>query len=331
MPRRPNLDRRIPVRAVIVLEKGSAPVLAEIPVPDPAPGEVRLRIRACGLNFADLLTMRGAYQERPPFPLVPGMEVSGEVDAWGSGVDGWVPGDRVAAVATSGGLAEFGCFPAARLVRLPAGMDFETAAAFQIAYGTSHLALARRAGLSPGETLLVTGAAGGAGLAAVEIGRLTGARVIAVARGAAKLSAARQAGADACLDSDEPDLAGRIRALGGADVAYETVGGALFRAALSSLRPEGRLLVIGFASGTVPEIPANHLLVKNVSVIGFWWGGYQSFAPAAVADSLATLFAWHAGGRLSPHIGHRLPLDRAAEGFALLRERAATGKVVVTI
>ena len=171
-------------------------------------------------------------------------------------------------------------------------MSFETAAAFPIAYGTSHLALTRRANLQPGETLVVTGAAGGVGLTAVEIGKKLGARVIAVARGADKLSAAKNAGADHLIDSDSADLKAELRALGGADVVYETIGGEQFTAALGAMRPEGRILAIGFAGGSVPQIPTNHLLVKNVSVIGFLWGGYLKFQPQALTDSLSKLVVW---------------------------------------
>jgi NADPH2:quinone reductase len=252
------------------------------------------------------------------------------VDAVGPFVTGWARGDRVAAVMGAGGLADYAIARAEALVRLPDAMDFDVAAGFQIAYGTSHLALTQ-AGLAPGETLLVTGAAGGVGLTAVEVGHLMGARVVAIARGAGRLAVAGAAGADHLFDADLPDLRDRIRDLGGADVAYDPVGGDSFTLSLRSLKPGGRLLVIGFASGTVPQIPANHLLVKNVTVIGFWWGGYQTFRPHALADSMATLLLWHAGGRLSPHVGHRFPIESAADGLSLLRSRQATGKVVVTI
>lgn len=319
------------MRAMICPGAGLELGLRRLPVPSPGPDEVRVRIRACGMNFADLLMIRGEYQERADYPFVPGMEIAGEVDAIGPGASGWSRGDRVAVVSGSGGLADFGCFPASRLTRIPKGMDFATAAGFQVAYGTSHLALERRARLEPGETLLVTGAAGGVGLAAVETGRLMGARVIAVARGKDRLDVARRAGAEVLLDSDRADLRDLIRDAGGADVAFDPVGGAACAAALSALRPEGRLLVIGFASGTVPDIRANHLLVKNVSVLGFWWGGYLKFRPEAVAQSLATLFGWHAEGRLAPHVHHLFPIENAAEGLDLLRSRQATGKIVVTM
>jgi NADPH2:quinone reductase len=198
-----------------------------------------------------------------------------------------------------------------------------------VAYGTSHVALAWRAGLRPGETLLVLGAAGGVGLTAVELGKLMGARVIAVAR-AEKLSAARAAGADHVLDAGA-DIRAEVRALGGADVVYDPVGGAQFDAALRATRPGARLLPLGFASGDVPQIPANILLVKNLTVIGLYWGAYAAMAPQVLADSFATLFAWYEAGRLRPHVSHVLLLEDANAGLDLLRDRKATGKVVVRV
>ena len=209
-------------------------------------------------------------------------------------------------------------------------MSFEDAAAFQIAYGTSHVALDHKARLQPGETLLVLGAAGGVGLTAVEIGKLMGARVIACARGANKLAVARQAGADHLIDAGADDIRAACRALGGVDVVYDPVGGDQFRAAFRACNPEARILTIGFASGEVPQIPANHLLVKNLSVMGLYWGGYLKFRPEVVTDSLKTLLGWYETGRIKPHISHVLPLDQAAEALELLRSRQSTGKVVVT-
>ncbi|RAP42889.1 zinc-binding dehydrogenase [Rhodovulum viride] len=310
---------------------GDRPRLTEADCPAPAVGEVRVRIAACGLNFADLLTIEGRYQEHPPLPATLGMELAGTVDALGEGVDPGLLGTRVAVFAGSGGLAEAGCFPAARCLPLPETMSFIEAAGFQIAYGTSHVALSHKARLAPGETLLVTGAAGGVGLTAVEIGKAMGATVIACARGADRLEVAREAGADHLIDSDAGDLRAAVLALGGADVVYDPVGGTLFAEAMRACRPDGRLLAIGFASGEVPQIKANHLLVKNLSVIGLYWGGYLAFRPEVLTDSLATLFRWHAEGRLHPHVSHVLPLERAAEGLELLRQRKATGKVVIAM
>ncbi|MEM6579433.1 MAG: NADPH:quinone oxidoreductase family protein [Pseudomonadota bacterium] len=319
------------MRAFRINRFGEAPALQDIDLPPPGAGEITVRIAACGLNFADLLMIDGAYQDTPEPPFTLGMEVAGVVDACGEGVTAPVPGARVAVFGGQGGLAEYGVFPADRAVILPDDMSFEDAAAFQIAYGTSHVALAHKARLQPGETLLVLGAAGGVGLTAVEIGKLMGARVIACARGDKKLEAAEFAGAAHLIDAAKDDIKQAVRDLGGADVVYDPVGGDQFTAAFRACKPEARLLTIGFASGDVPKIPANHLLVKNLTVMGLYWGGYLSFRPDVVTDSLATLFQWYAEGKLVPHISHELPLEQAADGLALLRARAATGKVVVTM
>ena len=305
--------------------------LMEIDRPAPGPGQIRLRIEACGLNFADLLMLKGQYQDTPEAPFTLGMEVAGTVEALGPDCDGPAIGTRVAVFGGQGGLAEYGCFEADRAVPLPDTMSMTDAAAFLIAYGTSHLALEHRARMQPDETLLVLGAAGGVGLTAVEIGKLMGARVIACARGADKLAAARAAGADHLIDAATEDLRAAVKSLGGADVVYDPVGGDQWQAAFRACNPEARLLPIGFASGEVPQIPANHLLVKNLSVLGVYWGGYLKFRPAAVTDSLRTLMGWYAEERLKPHVSHILPLDRVEEGLELLRSRASTGKVVITI
>lgn len=319
------------MRAYRITAFGDPAGLADIPRPAPAAGEVLLRIAACGLNFADLLMLKGEYQERPEPPFTLGLEVAGTVEALGEGVAGLAPGDRVAVFAGQGGLAEWGVFPADRCVKLPDAMPFDHAAAFLITYGTSHLALKHRARLQPGETLLVTGAAGGVGLTAVEIGKAMGARVIACARGADKLAVAKAAGADHLIDSEGADLRREVKALGGADVVYDPVGGETFMAALRAANPEGRLIPIGFAGGGVPQIPANLLLVKNLSVLGVYWGGYMAFRPQAVTESIAELMAMYAAGRLKPHVSHALPLDQAGTALELLRSRKSTGKVVVTM
>jgi NADPH2:quinone reductase len=319
------------MRAFQLTAIGEPPALIDIPLPEPGPGEVRVRIAACGLNFADTLIVAGRYQQMPSLPATLGLELAGTVEALGPGTAGPGPGTRVAVYAGQGGLAEYGCFPAERCLPIPDGMPFAEAAGFQIAYGTSHLALTRAARLSAGETLVVTGAAGGVGLTAVEIGAALGARVVAVARGADKLAIAERAGANVLLDADSADLRAEIRALGGADVVYDTVGGDGFLTLLRAMRSEGRMLAIGFAGGGVPQVPANHLLVKNVSVIGFYWGGYLDFAPQVLTESLGELLDWYAAGRLRPHVGATLPLERAAEGLALLANRQATGKIVVTL
>lgn len=309
---------------------GTEPALAETPEPSPGADEIGVRIHAAALNFADLLICKGTYQDIPPLPVTLGLECAGVVESVGSKVTSRQPGDRVAIFSGHGGLAEFGVFDASRAIAIPDAMAFNDAAAFQIAYGTSHLALEHRGRLQPGETLVVLGAAGGVGLTAVEIGARMGARVIAVARGAKKLATAKDAGAHEGIDSEAGDLRTALRDLGRADVVYDAVGGEQFTAALGAMRPGGRILVIGFASGTVPQIPANHLLVKNVDVLGVNWGGYLKFAPEVLKASLETLMEWYTDGGLRPHISHVLPLDHAAEGLELLRSRRATGKVVIT-
>ncbi len=319
------------MRAFHVTSHDGEPTLSDIPVPEPDSGEIRVKVMACGLNFADLLMMKGTYQETPSLPFSLGMEVAGTVDMVGSDVTGFAPGDRVAVFGGSGGLAEYGCFDAARAVHLPDAMPFSDAAAFQVAYGTSHLALSHRARLLEGETLLVLGAAGGVGLTAVEIGKLMGARVVACARGKDKLAAARDAGADVLIDAEQDDIRAVMKDLGGADVVYDPVGGAQFTAAFRSCRPEARILTIGFASGEVPQVKANHLLVKNISLLGLYWGGYLHFRPDILTDSLATLMDWYVEGRIRPHVSHVLPLEQAGEGLEMLRSRKSTGKVVISI
>ncbi|MFS4438556.1 NADPH:quinone oxidoreductase family protein [Paracoccaceae bacterium GXU_MW_L88] len=281
-------------------------------------GEAIMEMRACALNFADTLMLKGKYQEKPPYPLTPGMEVAGLVE-----------GRRMAGFIGYGGLAERVAVRPDTLTEIPEALDFAEAASLPIAYGTAHLALDHRAALKPGERLVVTGAGGGVGLTGVMMGKLLGAEVIAVARGADKLEAARQAGADHLIESDT-DLRQAVKDLGGADVVYDAVGGEIFTQLLRATNPEGRIIPIGFASGDVAPIPANHLLVKNITVIGLYWGGYLKFAPDVLRDSLAKIYAWAAEGKITPQIGHRLPLDDAAEGLAMLTERRALGKVVIT-
>lgn len=307
----------------------TAPSLENVPEPVPGPGEVQVRIEACALNFADLLMIKGQYQEKPGLPVTLGMEFAGSVSARGPGVAGPAEGSRVAAVAGQGGLAEFAVVPAAACIPIPDAMPTDAAAAFQIAYGTSHVALCHRAGLKAGETVLVLGAAGGVGLTAVEIAHRMGARVVACARGSEKLAIAEAAGADEVIDSDRDDLRDAFKALGGIDVVYDAIGEPLFTPALRACKPEARYLVIGFAGGSVPQIPANILLVKNIDVMGLYWGGYLTFAPDVLTRSLRELFDWYGDGKLTPHVSHRLPLTQAAEGLELLRTRRSTGKIVI--
>lgn len=318
------------MHAFQVTDHDAPPHLTTVDTPSPGPGEVLIKVAACGLNFADLLMAKGTYQDTPTPPFTLGMEVAGTVLAQGEGVSTPAVGTRVAVFGGQGGMAEMGVFPAALCRAVPDTMDDAIAAGFMVAYGTSHLALSRRANLQKGETLLVLGAAGGVGLTAVEVGKAMGATVIAVARGADKLAVAKAAGADHLINSDTDDIRAAVKALGGADVVYDPVGGDAFKAALGACNREARVIVIGFASGDVPQIPANILLVKNITVIGFYWGGYLKFNPTALTDSLAELMAWHAEGRLSPHISHKIPLAEAAEALELMRSRKSTGKVVVT-
>jgi NADPH2:quinone reductase len=318
------------MRAMRIVTLGAPLEAREIPRPEPGPGEVLLRVLACGLNFADTLMARGEYQEKPALPATPGMEVCGVVEAAAPGVAAPSVGTRVACYAGCGGLAEFLAVPAERCVPAPEAMPDEEVAGFLVAYGTSHVALAHRARLRPGETLAVLGASGGVGLTAVEIGALMGARVIAVARTEEKRAVARSAGARHVL-ADDCDLRAEAKALGGIDVLYDPVGGAAFDAALRGCNPEARILPVGFASGTVPRIPANILLVKNLTVHGLYWGAYARLRPKVLTDSFAALFAWYGQGRLRPHVSHVLPLAEAEAGLDLLRTRAAIGKVVIRV
>lgn len=319
------------MRAFQVSEIGSPPKLLDTERPEPASGEVRIKIATCGLNFADILMQSGQYQDTPPAPFTLGMEIAGTIDSLGEDVTAPAIGTRVAVFGGQGGLAEYGCYDARLALAIPDSMSMTEAAAFQIAYGTSHVALGYRANLQAGETLLVLGAAGGVGLTAVEIGKLMGAHVIAVARGADKLEVARKAGADHLIDAGVEDLRGALKALGGVDVVYDPVGGDLFKAAFRACNPEARILSIGFASGDVPKVQTNHLLVKNIDVMGFYWGGYMKFKPSVITDSLRQLFKWFEAGKLRPHVSHVLPLEQASEGIELLRSRKSTGKVVIEI
>jgi NADPH2:quinone reductase len=311
---------------------GAAPALVRRPLPPPGPGTIRLDIAACALNHADLLMAEGRYQERPEPPFTPGLEMAGTVAALGDGVEAPGIGARVVLYAGHGGLAEAANVPARLCLPVPEGLSLAEAAAIPVTYGTAHLALSRRARLAPGERLVVTGAAGGAGRAAVEIGALMGAEVVAVARGAERLEVARAAGARHLIDAGTTEgeaLRDRVRVLGGADVVYDTVGGATWEALFRAANPEARLMPVGFAGGGIPQIPANHLLVKNLSVIGFYWGGYRAFAPEVLTGSLAEVLGWAASGRLAVHVGARYPLARAEEALAALRARAVPGKIVV--
>ncbi|MGB1547265.1 MAG: NADPH:quinone oxidoreductase family protein [Alphaproteobacteria bacterium] len=324
------------MRAILCREWGPPEKLRleEVPPPELHPNGVRIEIHAAGLNFADLLLISGQYQEKPAFPFSPGLEVAGRIMECGKSVTTLTPGQRVMAVVEKGGFAEEVVADATAVFPIPDRLDFAEAAGFPVAYGTSHGAMAWRAGLQPGETLLVNGAAGGVGLTAVEIGKAMGARVIATAGGEAKLRLAGEHGADFCIDSRSEDIRARVKELtggAGADVVYDPVGGAVFEASLRATAWGGRIVLIGFASGEVPQIPANVLLVKNVAVHGYVWGTYVKRAPERVRASFQTLFGWWEEGKLKPHVSETLPLERGADALNLLKTRRSTGKVVLDL
>lgn len=309
--------------------------LEEVPAHTVGSGEVRIRIRAAGLNFADTLMVGGLYQVKPPFPFVPGIEMAGEVTEVGDGVDRLRPGMRVATyLRAGGGFAEEVVVSDALVVPIPDAMDFVSAAAFPVAYGTSHFALTYRGRLRRGETLLVLGAAGGVGLAAVEIGKHLGARVIAAAGGAEKCAIARDYGADETIDYATESVRDRVRAAtggAGADVVFDPVGGDAFDQALRAVNWEARMLIIGFASGRAPQVPANLVLVKNVSVIGVVWGATSERDPHFVAGKLGELLRWWEAGTLRPRVAKTFPLAAVGEAMAALLSRTYAGKIVLTV
>lgn len=319
------------MRAMQIVELGKPLQMNEVETPTAGAGEVLVRIHSCGLNFGDLLIMKGTYQEKPPLPATIGMEVCGTITALGAGVTHLKVGQKIGAYSGFGGLADYAALPAEICVPLPDDMNTTDAAAFLIAYGTSHVGLDYKANLKAGERLLVLGASGGVGLTAVELGKLMGAEVIACARGDKKLAICKQAGADHLINSETDDIREIVKSLGGADVVYDPVGGDQFKAALRACNPEARILPLGFASGDVPQIPANILLVKNLTVMGFYWGGYTRVNPKVLTDSFEALIAWYSAGKIKPHISATYPLEQANEALELLRARKATGKVVVTI
>ncbi|HJT05661.1 MAG TPA: NADPH:quinone oxidoreductase family protein [Stellaceae bacterium] len=323
------------MRAVLCKELGGPEklVVEEVPAPPMRDGGVRIAIHAAGVNFADTLLITGQYQDKPPLPFTPGMEVSGVVTEIGAGVSHLKPGDRVLASVGRGGYAEEIVAEAEIVHRIPDAMDFVIAAGFPVAYSTSHGAYAWRGRLKAGETVLVLGASGGVGLTAVEIAKAMGATVIAAAGGADKLAVAKAAGADHLVDYTREDLRERVKELTrgrGVDLVYDPVGGDAFDQSLRCIAWEGRIIVIGFAAGRIPQIPANLVLVKNIDVIGFFWGSYRRYKPLLMTESYQQLFRWFEAGKLKPHISHRLPLNEVATAFELLKTRKSTGKVVLT-
>jgi len=321
------------MRAVVCRAWGEVEALKieDVPPPTPGPGEVLIDVRATAVNYADALLVAGRYQTKPALPFSPGLETAGVVAACGEGVTRFSRGDRVMAVLAYGGLAEMAVAPEAETFLIPAGMSFDEAGAFPIAYISSHVALRWQGRLEAGETLLVLGAAGGVGLTAVEIGKAMGARVIAGASTVEKLAAARDRGADDLVNYATEKLTERVMALTddkGADVCFDPVGGDLFDAALSALGWGGRILLVGFVGG-VPQIPANRLLVKHRAALGSSLRYFRWHAPDKLRRSVEELMRWYAEGKLRPLISHRLPLARTVEAIRLLTDRKAHGKVVV--
>jgi len=322
------------MRAVMCKEFGPPEklVLEERPRPAVGKGEARVSIRAAAVNFPDLLIIQNKYQFKPPLPFSPGGEVAGVVEEVGEGVTRVKPGDRVLGACMWGGFAEEIAIEEGKLAPIPDGMDFVTASGFLMAYGTSHHALKDRANLRPGETLAVLGAAGGVGLAAVEIGKAMGARVIACASADDKLEVCREHGADAVINYAKEDLKDRLKELTdgkGADVIYDPVGGALSEAALRGIAWEGRFLVVGFAAGEIPRIPLNLVLLKGCQIVGVFWGSFITRHPERNRESLAELVRWHEAGTIRPHVSRTYPLERAADALNEMAARKVIGKVVV--
>ena len=286
------------------------------------------------MNFPDVLIIQNKYQVKPPLPFSPGSEVAGIVKSVGDGVTGLTPGDAVFAITTHGAFAEEVKTEARRVLPIPGGMDFVTAAAFGLTYATSDHALSDRGSLKAGETLLVLGAAGGVGIAAIEIGKALGARVIACASTNDKLAVCREHGADDTINYATGDLRERIKALTGGkgpDVIYDPVGGPYTEPALRSIAWRGRLLVVGFAAGEIPKIPLNLTLLKGCSIVGVFWGDFTRREPQHFAAAMARLDRWYEEGRLKPHISATFPLERAADAIALMAARKVTGKIVISV
>lgn len=322
------------MKAVLCREFGAPSVLTveEIEAPRPGPEEVRIAVRAVGVNFPDLLLVAGKYQSRPPFPFSPGIESAGEVIEVGAEVEDIRPGDRVLANHPHGGFAEEVVAPAATVYPMPETMSFEQAAAFPVAYGTGYHGLVQRGALAPGETLLVHGAGSGVGLVAVELGKLLGATVIATAGSAAKLEVAREYGADHLINYREEKIRERVKeftAGAGADVVYDPVGGDVMDESVRCINWGGRILVIGFASGRFAEIPSNLVLIKGMSVVGVYWGSFIARNPERGRENFRVLLEWYAQGKLKPLISRRFALEEAAAALEALEARKVTGKAVL--
>lgn len=324
------------MRALLCRSLGSIDNLeiGDLPAPELGNGEVRISIQASGVNFPDILMVEGKYQVKPQLPFVPGLELSGEVIECGAGVDHVESGDRVMAFARFGGAhADEIVLPEAIATPIPETMDYVTAAAFPVAYGTAHFALAYRGGLKPGETVLVLGAAGGVGLAAVEVGKYLGARVIAAASSDEKLAIAKEHGADDVVNYTDGDLRDQVRALTqgkGVDVVFDPVGGEAFTQSVRCIGWEGRILVVGFASGDIPKIAANMILVKNFSVTGVVFGEHSHRYPEETRQRLSDLLTGYSEGRFKPRVMATFGLDDARQAISELVQRKAIGKIIIT-
>lgn len=308
-------------------------VLEEVAEPVPSEGEVLVDVKATALNFPDVLMIAGKYQSQPPFPFSPGGEIAGTVLETGSGVREFAPGDKVFGGVGHGGFAERVAVSARSLQPLPESMSFVEASGISTTYGTSYYALQQRAALQPGETLLVTGAAGGVGIAAVQLGKAMGARVIAAASSEQKLAVAKDSGADELIDYSDGQLKDKVKALTGgkgADVIYDPVGGALFDQCLRCINWYGRILVIGFAAGDIPKAPINLILLKSCQVVGVFYGAWSARAPDENRANFRDILAFHAAGKIKPVVGGVHPLENYATALNDLAQRRAIGKIVVT-
>ena len=307
--------------------------VSEIPEPEAGPGTLQVEVRAAGCNFFDILIVRGQYQVKPAFPFTPGGEISGVVREVGEGIEGFAVGDRILAGTQIGGFAELAVVPASNAYHLPDGMSFEEGAALPIVYPTSYAALIFRASLQAGETLLVHAASGGVGSAALQIGKALGARVIATVGGAEKAEIARELGADEVIDYREADFVARVKEItdgSGADVICDSVGGDVFDRSLKCIAWNGRLVVVGFASGRIPELKANRILLKNIAVTGVHWGAYLDNEPERVPETFAGLFALYRDGRIKPLIYGTYALEDLSSALAELASRKTHGKLIIT-
>ena len=307
-------------------------VVEDVPAPVPGKGQVVVAVKAAGVNFPDVLIIQNKYQFKPALPFSPGNEIAGVVKAVGEGVQGFAPGDRVIALIGWGGFAEEVAVDTARLAPLPSGVEYTVGASFGLTYATSYHALKDRAQLRAGETLLVLGAAGGVGLAAVELGRLMGARVIAAASSADKLGACLAHGADEAIDYQTEDLRERLKALTGGrgvDVVCDPVGGSYTEPALRSTAWRGRFVVLGFAAGEIPKIPLNLPLLKGFSIVGVFWGDFTRREPKNAERDLHDLVALHRAGKIRPLVFDRYALEETSDALYALMERRVQGKVVI--